>query len=690
LSQASALEPLLNLSGAMKAAACFAVAFATLSLAAATSAEVKVTPVQKVITLMQGMLEKGKKSKDEEAVQFSAYKQWCGDTIAEKTDDVATGEEKIKQLQADIEKLGTDIEKLGEEITQLESDISGLKGDIKAATAVRRKENAEYLAMHKDYSESISAVERAIGVLKGEDHDTPQALLQLKALSQQTIVPEETRKQISAFLQQDPNQIEANLEAGLEAGPPEANAYEFQSGGIIEMLEKLQDEFMDERTKIEKEEMSAKSAFNVMVIDLKGEMAQNEQDLEEKKALKAKKGEEKAAKEAELQETIATLEEDKKFLADTKAECAQKASDFEDRQELRAGEIEALEKAIEIMSSDDVSGAAEKHLPSLIQVKATTLVQLRATSQTPEQIKASQFLRDQAERFHSHVLLAVAERCEDDPFKKVKRMIKELIVKLMEEAGAEAEHKAWCDTELATNAQTRKEKTAELETLYAEIDELEATIAQLSEEIKELTDAIAALNAAMAKATKLRLAEKEKNKATIADAISAQKAVENAMGVLKEFYANAAEATALVQAKPEIFDSPEQGQQAASTGVIGMLEVILSDFARLEAETKAAEKAAQEDYDKFMTDSEADKAAKNADMDFKTSSKTDAEKSLQTQTMDKADTQEELDAAIAYFDKLKPDCVSPGLSYEERVAQRKAEIQSLKEALQILGGETIA
>lgn len=277
-----------------------------------------------------------------------------------------------------------------------------------------------------------------------------------------------------------------------------------------------------------------------------------------------------------------------------------------------------------------------------------------------------------------------------NPHKKVKRMIKELIVKLMDEAGAEAEHKAFCDAELSTNAQTRKEKTEELEMLHAEIDELEANIAQLSAEIRELTGAVAALDAAMAKATNIRSEEKAKNKETIADAVAAQKSVESALAVLKEFYANAAEATALVQAKPEIFDSPAQGQQGASTGVIGMLEVILSDFARLEAETRAAEKAAQKDYDEFMTDAESDKAAKNADIDFKTSAKTDAEKTLQTQTLDKADTQKSLDAAIADFDKLKPDCVSPGLSYEERVAQRKAEIQSLKEALPILGGETIA
>ena len=41
-----------------------------------------------------------------------------------------------------------------------------------------------------------------------------------------------------------------------------------------------------------------------------------------------------------------------------------------------------------------------------------------------------------------------------------------------------------------------------------------------------------------------------------------------------------------------------------------MLEVIQSDFARLEAETKAAEATAQKEYDEFMTDSEVDKAAK--------------------------------------------------------------------------------
>merc|ERR1719428_1684813 len=63
----------------------------------------------------------------------------------------------------------------------------------------------------------------------------------------------------------------------------------------------------------------------------------------------------------------------------------------------------------------------------------------------------------------------------------------------------------------------------------------------------------------MAKATKLRQEEKAKNTETISDSEEAQAAVAQALTVLKEFYAKAGEATALIQAEPEIFDSPYKG-----------------------------------------------------------------------------------------------------------------------------------
>merc|ERR1719408_486220 len=235
-------------------------------------------------------------------------------------------------------------------------------------------------------------------------------------------------------------------------------------------------------------------------------------------------------------------------------------------------------------------------------------------------------------------------------------MIKDLIVKLMEEANEEAEHKGWCDTELATNEQTRKEKTDAVETLTAEVDELQAAIAKYTDEITSLTKA----------------------------------AVAQALGVLKDFYEKAGEATSLTQQEPEIFDEPYKGMGSENGGVVGMIEVIQSDFARLESDTTAAEEEAQKEYDGFMGDSATDKAQKSADIEHKTSAKQDNEQTLEEKKTDLDTTSKELSAAMEVYEKLKPSCVDAATSYEDKVAQRKEEIESLQEALKILAGDAIS
>merc|ERR1711957_929302 len=95
---------------------------------------------------------------------------------------------------------------------------------------------------------------------------------------------------------------------------------------------------------------------------------------------------------------------------------------------------------------------------------------LRALDHSSVQTRVADFLKSRAKKLDSKVLSALAIRVENDPFKKIKKMIKDLITRLMEEATEETEHKGWCDTELSTNEQTRKEKTMAVETLHAELD----------------------------------------------------------------------------------------------------------------------------------------------------------------------------------------------------------------------------
>jgi len=585
------------------------------------------------------------------------------------------------KVRAEAQKKAAD-----EDAKTAETEVKKAEKAKDTLTKTRTEEKADYDATHKDYSESVDALERAIDVLKKQSYDRKQkaSLLQVSSLTTLNLIPAEAKRAIDAFVQEDQDP------EGLAVSAPEANAYEFQSNGIIEMLEKLLDKFITERTTLEKEEMNSKHAFDMLMQDLNAQIAQGTKDRDEKAESKAKALQAKADAEGDLKDTTTTRDEDQKYLDELVATCEQKASDFESRQQLRAEEIEAIEKAIEIISSGAVAGNADKHLPSLLQTGKSAFSQLRSDASMHAQVRVASFLNKRAKQLNSRILSTLAVRAADDPFQKVKKMIKDLIVRLMEEANEEAEHKGWCDTELSTNEQTRKEKTDSVETLHAEIDQLEASIAKLTEDIKDLTQAVAELDAAMAKATKLRQEEKAKNTETISDAEEAQAAVAQALTVLKEFYAKAGEATALLQAEPEIFDSPYKGMQSENGGVVGMLEVIESDFARLESETKAAEATAQKEYDEFMTESKVDKTKKSTDIEHKTAKKQDQEQALTTKKEDLEGTQKELDAALAYFDKLKPSCVDSGVSYEDRVARRKEEIESLQVALKILNGEDIA
>merc|ERR1719160_1242408 len=125
--------------------------------------------------------------------------------------------------------------------------------------------------------------------------------------------------------------------------------------------------FKDERTASEKEEADSRNAYEMLIQDLTRSVEAAQAGLDKDRTDKAKALKNKAGAEGDLVETTTSRDDDQKYLDDTSATCEQKAKDFEARQQLRAEEISAIEKAIEIISSSAVSGAADKHLPKLIQ-----------------------------------------------------------------------------------------------------------------------------------------------------------------------------------------------------------------------------------------------------------------------------------------------------------------------------------
>merc|ERR1719454_916563 len=168
---------------------------------------------------------------------------------------------------------------------------------------------------------------------------------------------------------------------------------------------------------------------------------------------------------------------------------------------------------------------------------------------------------------------------------------------------------------------------------------------------------------------------------TMKDAKAGEEATTAALEILKEFYSSQ---SSFLQGKQVPEMAAYKGMQSAKGGVVGMLEVIASDFARLFADTKTSEDAAAKEYAQFMEDATASKKAKH-DLEFKTKlAKDQAEYEKGELSKDLKATQEELDKALEYQEYLKPVCLEVHVSYEERVARRKEEIEALKEAYDIL------
>merc|ERR1719359_1707916 len=321
---------------------------------------------------------KGISEKQAEETRFSAFAQWCQNTKKSKTDEINAGSQKMEALSAGIEKARVLISKLTDRILELEEDVGRWKKDQKSATTVRDAERADFTATVTDYTESIDAVSGAIAVLKKQAHDRSQAdaaLIQVRSLK---LVPASSKTALTSFLQQAPE---------LEVSAPEANAYEFQSGGVVEMLEKLNDEFSSKKTELEKEELGAQQAFEQIMQQLSDDIENAEFEISKKTKHRAETEAAKAEAEGDLAQTTADKEEDEKYLEDTVALCTQKTADFEARFKLRTEEIAAISKAIEIISSQAVAGSGDKHLPALLQIqqRGAALAQLRSNQMNPTQ-----------------------------------------------------------------------------------------------------------------------------------------------------------------------------------------------------------------------------------------------------------------------------------------------------------------
>ncbi|CAK0861706.1 unnamed protein product [Prorocentrum cordatum] len=474
-------------------------------------------------------------------------------------------------------------------------------------------------------------------------------------------------ERLNSFVQQ------GSEDGGDNMGAPSASVYEGHSSGIVATLTDLLEKAQAQLQQAMSTETGNLHAFQQLKQSIEDEIAYGEKELAEAKAGIAASGEKKAKADGDLSSTSADLSVDVKTKADLHQQCMTKAQEFESEVKSRSEELKALAEAKKAMV--DNTGAADSLSYGLNQV---SLFQKLSSSTDLAHFEAVRFIRDLARKQNSKSLAQLASRMATamrmssggaDPFSKVKDMIESL----EKEAGADAKHKAYCDKEIAYADEKKANRISEIEKLTTSIDQMSARSAQLKEEVAALEKSLGDLAASQAAMDKLRAQEHEDFLSNKADMEQGIKGVKMALSVLTAYYAKD--------------DKAHDAALGSGSGIIGLLEVVESDFTKGLAEYEGAEESAQAEYDQTTKDIEIETATKSQDVKYKVKESKDLDKATAAATSDRSGVQTELAAVNKYLESLHAECDETADTYEEQVSRRTAELAGLRQALTILEGE---
>jgi len=637
------------------------------------------TPLAKVVQLLGDLKQQVTQQGTEESKLFTEFSHWCdSETYGTKT-TVGDGKSKIADLEAFIEEQKALQDKLSSEIDEAIAEISSNEADLKSAKEMRQKDHGNYMSAESQYVQSLDELTRAIEVLQNPNPSFIEATQSVqKALQRAMTVTPQQQAKIKDFFQQTAQQANSK---GTFLQQSQMGSH---TGELIQTLQQIKDETEKNRDNAAQEEASAAQAFELLAQSLQSEISNGNKVLSGKKSQVSKSQQSVAESQSELDNTNHVVAEAEKYLNEVTLTCKQKTLEWKERSKLRSDEITAISEAIEILQSEKGQAVQDMELRQQSQsLVPASFVQITAKVQIGERFLTGQQILAEAR--------AAAASGQPDPFKNVRKMINDMIQRLLQEAAEEAEHKGWCDTEMGKSELQQKEKEKQVKSLSSKMEEMKAKVAQLDDEIAQLTKEIAEAEAMDLEATKVRNAEKKSSLIAIKEYEDAQSLIQNAMTVLQEFYS---EHQSLVQVSAvDSADPPptfEGGyEKKDSSGVLGILEISMSDFARLETETKNGEAQAESEYQKLIQGSAVRKATLTKDLEYKQIEKQKLEGNMQRAGADLTGFKEELDAVVQYIEKLKPSCTNTADSHEVRKERREAEIKSLQDALAILNNEGI-
>jgi len=653
-----------------------------LGASAVVDSEEKNRPVTKVVNMLKDMIGQMEKEAEEDEEVYEQMGCWCTTNDKEKTASIADAESRIGTLTTAIESSAGESARLNTEIPNLQKEVAKNSEALDKATALRTKELAEFNAEEKEMIGTISSLKSAVIALSKHHSSFIQAstteMTDIAALIKaqlhkhanlfSEIITPHQRKALARYTV-SPKHKDSFLQTGLIA----------PSGEIFGMLKQMKESFETNLANAQKEEMTSQKDYEDLKAAKDSEIAAGQGMADTKTQELANADEKNGQAKQDLDDTRNSLEADQAFLANLKEQCANVDQEYEERTKTRQLEIQACGKALAFLSSDEAHDLFSRTLG---------FVQMSSVSTRTQVVK---MLAQAASKSEDPRLSMLATKARMDAFVEVRKSIQEMVDQLATEQADEVKHKDFCVEELNNNERDTENKQRDQADLEAKIADLASTVDTLAKAIEVLKKEVAELQVQLKRAGEDREKMNKEFQVTVADQRATQKLLGVALGILKGFY----EKAALVQIKSHVQQQAGQAPppgfkqaapNAASGGVMGMMQAIIDDAKAMEAEAIRGEEDSQKAYEDFVKDTNDSTDAKSKDIVNKNEAKAKAEQ-------DKVERETERDAVMGELEGLSNEnadlhksCDFTLKNFELRQSARGDEIGALKQALAMFSG----
>merc|ERR1719253_1733613 len=643
----------------MKAAA-IACIFCLLAVPPATAASL--SPVTRVVELLKALSKQVEKEGKVEEGLYEDFVCWGKSVINQKTESNAAAASRIDELETYIADLDSGRIELTSERSDLEKDISELMSDMESATALRKKEHADFLEAEDEMVKAVAALKSAIDTLDEATKDHKEGVLlavraRLQGASQNGGMAALATHQASLKQAVDlGDRFLAKADATflrrvLLGDVPKVDwkklnrkatfkmSYKARSFKIQGVLKKMHQTFSINLKDATDKEKAAKNDYDKLMTGKQGQLDAAREALNKMDSENGAKGMSRQDSVDELEALQKQVKDDTKFIEQTEKSLAAKKKEWKVRSELRTNEIAAISKAIYILHNDDARDLFKKSFSSQAPGQ---FLQVAQTAHRALAQKAVVALRSAARRSGDSRLFSLAidlakPKSVKTKFDPIIKAIDKMVKQLQEEEGKDLDIKQTCEKD-------RMADTREAIVISRTIDELTDKITALTEEIAECQKKIEELIAEhkktkeqLNKATRMRDDENAAWKITDKDDKLAAETVARAKDVLAGFYKDnglvfvqkqPAEGMAAGEAPPPpppTWEGDYGGKTGESQGIVAIMEMVREDIVKDRTDAKADEDDAQKEYDSFKKDSETKMKELMAEKDATEKAKGNAE-----------------------------------------------------------------